>query len=453
MWRNPLALLALGSIAAPILIHILVQRRAERFPFPTLRFIAPTRLAAIRRHLLEDAALLAVRIAILTVAIIALAGPLLVTAARRRAWDQQVVRAVVFDERNNPPPDPALIALGGNGSGVIHILGRSPGVVEQKAFDADVLRDGIRRAVAWLDTAAPGRRELVVRSPLPIGSLTDADIAEVPAGIGIRFDRQGILPATRTVTGGTVLTADGSRRQNVTLDGARTLVAETPVTPVTDWPIEISAPASDRPVLDAAIAAVRSERVWAPSTDRRARLVVVNPAGTTSSALAASSAIQQPWMAEAVFRIARDKDLQAAAAAVPVGSTDVRLTSAPWQTLASAVDGRPLVLAAASGAQLIVASAADPKELITAVLVRTVANGLAEPADLQQAEVTPILEPVLHGWSRDAGPAPPPRIDTIADDDRRWFWLAALALLALETWMRRPRTAAVSQVQEESRVA
>ena len=97
MWRHPLALLALVSVVAPILIHILVQRRAERFAFPTLRFIAPTRLAAIRRHLLEDAALLAVRIAILIVAIVALAGPLIVTAARRRAWNQQVVRAVVTD--------------------------------------------------------------------------------------------------------------------------------------------------------------------------------------------------------------------------------------------------------------------------------------------------------------------------------------------------------------------
>ena len=60
-WLNPSALFALAAIAAPILIHILVQRRAERFPFPTLRFLQPTRLAAIRRHLLEDLPLLAIR--------------------------------------------------------------------------------------------------------------------------------------------------------------------------------------------------------------------------------------------------------------------------------------------------------------------------------------------------------------------------------------------------------
>ena len=54
LWQTPAALFALAAIAAPVLIHILVQRRAETFSFPTLRFLQPTRLAAIRRHVLED---------------------------------------------------------------------------------------------------------------------------------------------------------------------------------------------------------------------------------------------------------------------------------------------------------------------------------------------------------------------------------------------------------------
>ena len=74
IWLNPLGVFALAALAAPILIHILVQRRAERFPFPTLRFLQPTRLAAIRRHLLEDLPLLAVRAALLAAAVAALAG-------------------------------------------------------------------------------------------------------------------------------------------------------------------------------------------------------------------------------------------------------------------------------------------------------------------------------------------------------------------------------------------
>jgi hypothetical protein len=98
-WLNSSALFALAAIAAPILIHILVQRRAERFPFPTLRFLQPTRLAAIRRHLLEDPGLLAIRIGFLrrrrsrsrTAA---------VTAASR-AWDNRLAQAVVTTTRDD----------------------------------------------------------------------------------------------------------------------------------------------------------------------------------------------------------------------------------------------------------------------------------------------------------------------------------------------------------------
>lgn len=97
IWQSPSVLFGLAAVAAPILIHILVQRRAERVPFPTLRFLQPTRLAAIRRHVLDDAALLAVRAAILAVAVAALAGPLLITSARREAWERRIVRAVVVD--------------------------------------------------------------------------------------------------------------------------------------------------------------------------------------------------------------------------------------------------------------------------------------------------------------------------------------------------------------------
>ena len=94
-WVNPLALFALAATAAPILIHILIQRRAERFPFPTLRFLQPTRLASIRRHVLEDPVLLAVRAAILAAAALALAGPLLLTASRRQAC-LTTIRSITF---------------------------------------------------------------------------------------------------------------------------------------------------------------------------------------------------------------------------------------------------------------------------------------------------------------------------------------------------------------------
>jgi aerotolerance regulator-like protein len=97
IWLNPAALVALAVVAVPIVIHLLVQRRAERMAFPTLRFLQPTRLAAIRRHALDDVLLLVVRAAILAAAVAALAGPVMVTTARRQLWQRRIVRATVVD--------------------------------------------------------------------------------------------------------------------------------------------------------------------------------------------------------------------------------------------------------------------------------------------------------------------------------------------------------------------
>ena len=65
------------------------------------------------------------------------------------------------------------------------------------------------------------------------------------------------------------------------------------------------------PAIDAAIAAVLSQRVWAAPPDRRARLVL-SPAVRCVQAcrgrrVADAAPIEQPWMADAVARIARDR--------------------------------------------------------------------------------------------------------------------------------------------------
>ncbi len=129
--------------------------------------------------------------------------------------------------------------------------------------------------------------------------------------------------------------------------------------------------------------------------------------------------------------------------------------AAPWQTLAFAADGRPLAVAAASANRLLVASAAPASDLATPVLLRSIANAIASVPDLRADEVVAIADPVLRQWSRPPAPMTAPRIDTVDRDDRRWLWGAVLGLLALETWMRRSRTAdAVHQHrQEDARVA
>jgi hypothetical protein len=443
-WQNPAALFALAAVATPILIHILVQRRAEVFPFPTLRFLQPTRLAAIRRRVLEDAALLAVRAAILAAAVCALAGPLLLTPSRRQAWDRRVVRAVVTDAAVplGPPPDPGL---------PVH---------QAREFSTTSLPDGVRRAVAWLETSPPARREILVRSRFPIGSVTAADIAAIPAGIGIRLEREGTLPATQTVDAARVLEGNAILSRRITLDGARTVVQETTTPDRAVWPIEIvNAPAA-QPAVDAAVAAVLAQRVSAPAPDRRARVVIAEKgrqAGSDPEVGSDPGSIRTPWIADGVARLIRDSELQSAAGRAEAALGEAPFSSAPWVMVASSSDGRPLAVAAESTGRLLVVSAPPASDLFTPLLLRSLANVLAAPTDLQPAEVVPIADRLLSEWSRPAAPPAARVADTLrrgdTDDDRRWLWLAALGLLAVEAWMRRARTAPDERREEIARVA
>lgn len=293
-------------------------------------------------------------------------------------------------------------------------------------------------------------------SPLTIGSLTAADIAAVPASIGIRFERIGALPAARTVSAGRVLTsASDARAREVTLRGPQTLVREIVSAERVAWPIDVRAPVAAQPAVDAALAAVLSQRVWAPPADHRARLVLVDVAQAFRPAIDDAAVIQQPWMADAVARIARDRELQTAASRVATGIGDARFAAPPWQTVASAADGRALAVVAGSPGELIVVSAASAADITTPLLMRSIVNGLALVVDLQSAEVVPIPDRLLREWSRAAPGIGPLRLHTIDEDDRRWLWLAVLCLLAIETWMRRRRSSVVADQdgREAARVA
>ena len=83
------------------------------------------------------------------------------------------------------------------------------------------------------------------------------------------------------------------------------------------------------------------------------------------SAVADASPIRQAWMAVAIARIARDGDLNAAGARVAAGLSDARFIAAPWHTVTSAADGRPLAIAAGSPGPLIVMSAAGASDVVT----------------------------------------------------------------------------------------
>jgi hypothetical protein len=188
---NPIALAALAAIAAPIVVHLLLRRRATRLPFPSIRFIRPSNAAAVRLRSIADWPLLLVRIAIVGVAAFALARPLFVTPARRAGWDGRVARAIVVDVSTS--------AAAGDGSARAR---RAADSETQTAFRSRVidvvdLPAGILEGVRWLAGAPPARRELVVISEFQRGSLDEAALARIPESYGVRFVQ--IAPAGGTI--------------------------------------------------------------------------------------------------------------------------------------------------------------------------------------------------------------------------------------------------------------
>jgi hypothetical protein len=459
IWLNPAAWIGLLALAGPIAIHILVQRKAERLRFPSLRFLQQGRLASIRRHVLEDVLLLAIRAAIVAAAVAALAGPLIVTRTQRQAWNARVARAIVVDDIAR-----AASASARNPFERATVDKLQPSAFLSQTFETPAVADAIPRAVAWLENAPPARRELVIVGPLALGSVSADDLAAIPPDIGIRLEQSGPLPSERSIAGGRVLAlepeafsrAAGSGsivvQQQVTLRDIHTSVQETGAAASGPFPVDVVCSTDARPIVDVAIAAARSQRVWAPAANRRARLVLLD--SIDPAAVADGAPVRESWVADAIASIVRDRDLQVAGAQTQAGLSDPRFSAPPWQPLFLALDGRPLAVAGASSASLIVVSGAAPSSLVTPLLLRAMVNALGGPPDLRQAEVLPIPDSQLRAWSRPAAPVTAPRVDRVERDDRRGLWIFVLALLALETWIRRAKAEEkIATYEEDARVA
>ena len=149
-WTAPAALLGLALIALPIAIHLLVRQHARTLAFPSLRFLRETQLAAFRRRRIEDAALLACRAAIIALAAVALAGPVLQTAARTAGYAGRTSRAVV--------------ALDGAGDSLAATIG--DGAFASATFRRPEVADALSDAIRWLAQQPPSSREIVIAGTL-----------------------------------------------------------------------------------------------------------------------------------------------------------------------------------------------------------------------------------------------------------------------------------------------
>ncbi len=172
-WQNPTALWALSVIAVPIIVHLLRTHHAKRIAFPTLRFVQPSRTAAVRMRMPSDVLLMLIRMAIVAAAAAGLAGPILLTNSRLSTWDARIARAVVIDRsesmraRNSTGAAPETAAAEAAEAEVRTATYASK-------FTATDVEDGVVRASRWLAAQPPSRREIVVISDLQRGALDES---------------------------------------------------------------------------------------------------------------------------------------------------------------------------------------------------------------------------------------------------------------------------------------
>lgn len=397
IWGTPAAGWALMALAVPVLIHTLVRRRAKPTPFPTLRFLPHTRLASIERRALEDVVLLTIRLGVLAAAIAAIAAPFVITTSRRAAWDAVTIRAEVA----------AGVPARGDAD---------------RSFVAETVSQGIGQALGWLEVQRPGRRQLIVRSAFPVGSVLGSDVASVPAHVGLTFERANTLPATSRFPAPPVLArnAGGSilRIQRETIfAGDRTSVHDTETSEAANPPIAIVAPVGRRAAADEILRSQFADRVPAPSGGRAARIELVDGLAATRPTTVEN--IRSAWMADAVAAIWRDMTPR---------------TGLPHGFVFRA-DGGLLVIRADSAIT----------DAVLARLVRSMLVAISPVAEPQREEILPIPDTQLNAWSREPGPAAIPSPGQ-RPSDARWFWLVALVVLGVETLAR--RKSARSEVDE-----
>jgi hypothetical protein len=280
VFLQPWVWLLAAGVAVPVAVHFLARDRSRQVTFPTLRFLETTKLSAVRWRALQDWPLLAIRMAVVLAAVAALASPVLVTPGRQAAWREQVARAVVVQDRAPAADDELRSATVG------------------AVFARDRLRDAVFDAARWLDEQRPIQKEIVVLSPFRRGAIAEADLLEVPAGVGVRL--------VRTATPDAVREREMARLQlrgevlvrvteQVRFEPTATDVREVGVVLVSPTPIRVDAPPDERERADAALRAVLRRGVRLPPAGLLQPLTVPWPGDATTLAATIDEQLAAPF--------------------------------------------------------------------------------------------------------------------------------------------------------------
>jgi hypothetical protein len=420
-FANSWAWIGAIALALPIAVHLLRRHRAARRSFPTLKFLPEARVVAVRRHRPTDVSLMVVRLLIVGAAIVALAQPIWRDrASASRSASTELARAVVVD-RNLPQ---ASQTVGGE-------TATSQVVVET----ADI-RAGLASAIGWVARQS-GRREIVVVSGFPTGSVAASDVVAVPVGVGVRFVQAPTRVDERPI--GPALARGASMRSlapHLTLPPGETTVtwadAGAAASPAIEWRVK----PEDASGLMIATGAALDVGVPSRASDRPVTIVLAD-ALDRAQLVSGARPIDQPWMFDVIRALAADATLASAAR-----SSQASRSHLPDALTPVVRDGGRLVLLAAGSVgsnppQLLLTSNAPAASLFTAALAATV-------ADATRATPWPTLEPdviardELTRWERPIVSSPSVVPPTAGTPLGRWLWIVALAWLAFESsWRRR----------------
>jgi hypothetical protein len=409
---SPAMLLGLALVAVPIAIHLFARTPVTRIVVPSLRLLVARTPHLRRRRVLRDPWLLAVRTATVAAAVVAAAGPLLITPGRESRWAEPTVRAIVVDSAVASPAVEAAVSAARSGALAVEVI------------TADPIEGGVTRGLAWLATQPPARREVVFvgdRASVP----APAAVSAIPPSVGIRvrtIANDGGAPDGSRLWVGSVGSEGSSQLRVVTsAGGAAAATVTSSAESVSALPVAQRSADADRALVDA---------VW---TGLLREGTFLRPADTWRS-------IEVEWFGSAgsgdAVAALEAADRQAVWAAVPALAhlSPAPALPAPWTTLA------PAVAAARRGDVIVwrVGRALDVPEI--AVVLRA-----ALAAAAGEVETPRRLRTAISGAAtaieREALGVPAIATRQEAGRDGRWLWLAALGGLAIEQWLRRRRDA------------
>lgn len=429
VWLQPAALWGLVLSALPVLVHLLRRRQADRVAFPSLRFVAGSQAAAVRLRPPSDLLLLAVRMAAVMAAMLAAAQPLWISEARVNTWNARIARAIVIDAS----PSMRSGAAGNHGlqAEIAAVAERESQVFRSIRLESPDVDEAAHRAGAWLESAPPARREMVIVSDFQLGAVPERALREVSKRIGVRLVKVAssapgsvVLERPRLVNG-----PDGaSVRDRFAISAAGT---------------ELLRPTAS----DASAGRLRME--GGGDVDRRRLLETLARAGTPAVEAPASIVLRfgkaivdggvvrpdDRWMLAALVWIERDLDLARLARGV---TADAMSSVAPWVALAHDRSGRPLVRAAASSSgSLVVDIAAAPTTFFAAAAARATLRAADNSPALAEAEILRVSDQALTAYERPAPPVTQEDWRRAEMSDAPWLWIVGLGAIALETWLRR----------------